>query len=96
MLNLKSMIAAEIEKGYNEITAPAKVCQDIVLKAISVGPLQRKITVKGGVVMRSKTGNIRRATQDSQRVLKLFWNRCNFYLYMANHRRKTSEGCIFE
>ena len=64
MLNLKSMIAAEIEKGYNEITAPAKVCQDIVLKAISVGPLQRKITVKGGVVMRSKTGNIRRATQD--------------------------------
>ena len=64
MLNLKSIIAAEIEKGYNEITAPAKVCQDIVLKAISVGPLQRKITVKGGVVMRSKTGNIRRATQD--------------------------------
>ena len=58
------MIAAEIGKGYNEITAPAKVCQDIVLKAISVGPLQHNVTIKGGVVMRSKTGNIRRATQD--------------------------------
>ena len=64
MLNLKSMIAAEIGKGYNGITAPAKVCQDIVLKAISVGPLQHNVTIKGGVVMRSKTGNIRRATQD--------------------------------
>ena len=64
MLNLKSMVAVEIEKGYNENTAPAKVCQDIVLKAISMGTLHRNITVKGGVVMRSKTGNIRRATQD--------------------------------
>ena len=29
-----------------------------------MGTLHRNITVKGGVVMRSKTGNIRRATQD--------------------------------
>ena len=64
MLSLKSMVDVEIEKGYNENTAPAKVCQDIVLKAISMGPLHHNITVKGGVVMRSKTGNIRRATQD--------------------------------
>ena len=39
MLSLKSMVDVEIEKGYNENTAPAKVCQDIVLKAISMGPL---------------------------------------------------------
>lgn len=64
MLSLKNMIAAEIEKGYNERTAPAKVSQDIVLKSISVGNLRQNITIKGGVVMRSKTGNIRRATQD--------------------------------
>ena len=64
MLSLKSMVAVEIEKGYNENTAPAKVCQDIILKAISMGTLHHNITVKGGVVMRSKTGNIRRATQD--------------------------------
>ena len=64
MPNLKNMVAAEIERGYNERTAPAKVCQDIVLKAISNGGLRRNITIKGGVVMRSKTGNIRRATQD--------------------------------
>ena len=35
MLSLKSMVAAEIEKGYNENTGPAKVCQDVILKAIS-------------------------------------------------------------
>ena len=64
MPNLKNMVAAEIERGYNERTAPAKVCQDIVLKAISKGDLRHNITIKGGVVMRSKTGNIRRATQD--------------------------------
>ncbi len=64
MSTLKRMIITEIENGYNEITAPAKVCQDIVLKAISIGNLRHHITVKGGVVMRSKTRNIRRATQD--------------------------------
>ena len=36
------------------------MCQDIVLKALSV----RNVTIKGGVVMRSKTNNVRRATQD--------------------------------
>lgn len=64
MLNFKKMVSTEIDNGYNEITAPAKVCQDIILKAISVGNLRHNITIKGGVVMRSKTGNIRRATQD--------------------------------
>lgn len=40
------------------------MCQDIVLKALSIGPLNRNVTIKGGVVMRSKTNNVRRATQD--------------------------------
>ena len=64
MLDLEKLVDAEIDNGYGELNARAKVCQDIVLKAISSGSLNRNITIKGGVVMRSKTGNIRRATQD--------------------------------
>lgn len=40
------------------------MCQDIVLKAISKSTLSRNVTIKGGVVMRSITNNIRRVTQD--------------------------------
>ncbi len=62
--NLSKMIEAEIENGYGDQNAEAKVCQDIILKAISQSTLSRNVTIKGGVVMRSKTKNIRRATQD--------------------------------
>lgn len=41
-----------------------------MLKAIASSRLNRNITVKGGVVMRSITGNIRRATQDIVRFVK--------------------------
>ena len=58
------MIEEANENGYQGDKASAKVCQDIVLKALSVGPLSRNVTIKGGVVMRSKTNNVRRATQD--------------------------------
>lgn len=55
----------EIEAlGYSSQDARARVCQDIVLKAIAESSLSRSITIKGGVVMRSITGNVRRATQD--------------------------------
>ncbi len=50
--------------GYPSQDASARVCQDIVLKAIATSNLSRKVTIKGGVVMRSITGNVRRATQD--------------------------------
>ena len=52
------------ENGLTRELAAARVCQDIVLKAISIGPLNRNVTVKGGVVMRSLTNNNRRATRD--------------------------------
>ena len=56
---------AEIEKqGYHGANARARLCQDIVLEAISKGRLRRNVTIKGGVVMRSLTGDVRRATQD--------------------------------
>lgn len=50
--------------GYKPDDARARVCQDIVLKAISQSMLSRNVTIKGGVVMRSMTNDIRRATQD--------------------------------
>ena len=64
MANLEEMAAAFRNEGYSEINAEARVCQDIVLSAIAKSSLSRNVTIKGGVVMRSITGNIRRATQD--------------------------------
>ena len=63
-LRLLELIENEKTKGYSDDNAGAKVCQDLILKAISVSPLNRKVTIKGGVIMRDKTQNIRRATQD--------------------------------
>lgn len=63
-MNLAELVETIRNDGYSEINAEARVCQDIVLKAISQSTLNRNITIKGGVVMRSITGNVRRATQD--------------------------------
>jgi len=58
----------EIERikasGYSEQNAQLKLGQDIVLKAISESGMARHTTIKGGVVMRSISGDVRRATQD--------------------------------
>lgn len=64
MINIQKLTEQAIASGYNGANASAKVCQDIVLKALEVGTLRSKVTIKGGVVMRSKTNNVRRATQD--------------------------------
>ena len=64
MINIQKLIEEANENGYQGDKASAKVCQDIVLKALSVGPMSSNVTIKGGVVMRSKTNNVRRATQD--------------------------------
>ena len=52
------------KEGYRGTEINAKVCQDIILMAISKSTLSRNVTIKGGVVMRSISNNIRRATQD--------------------------------
>jgi predicted nucleotidyltransferase component of viral defense system len=61
-------IDVEIQKtkleGFTEEAATAKVCQDIILNAISRSSLSKNVTIKGGVVMRSISQNARRATQD--------------------------------
>jgi predicted nucleotidyltransferase component of viral defense system len=64
MLNIEALVVKELETGYGNLNAQAKVCQDIILKAIAESPFNQNITIKGGVVMRSKTKNVRRATQD--------------------------------
>ncbi len=59
-----SLIRQAEESGYQGANATAKVCQDIILKAIAESDLSRNVTIKGGVVMREMTSDVRRATQD--------------------------------
>jgi len=58
------MMESYRKEGLTQELASARVCQDIVLKAIAQGSLNRNVTIKGGVVMRSITHNNRRATRD--------------------------------
>lgn len=64
MIKLENVINDLLDEGYDEELAPAKVCQDIIMKAIATSKLSRNVTIKGGVVMRGLTNNIRRATKD--------------------------------
>ncbi|MBR5428066.1 MAG: nucleotidyl transferase AbiEii/AbiGii toxin family protein [Clostridia bacterium] len=64
MLSISELIGRAKTDGYTEETAQAKVCQDIVLFLIAKSSLNRNVTIKGGVVMRSISGNARRATLD--------------------------------
>lgn len=52
------------EEEYSEDYAEAKLCQDIILELISKSIYVSNVTVKGGVVMRSISRNMRRATID--------------------------------
>ena len=63
-MNLYDLTEKMKKIGYEPDDARARVCQDIVLKALSLSPLSRNATIKGGVVMRSITNDVRRATQD--------------------------------
>ncbi len=64
MWNLEEMVNHYRDMGLTEQYADARVCQDIVLKAIEKSDYGEKVTVKGGVVMRSISGDSRRATED--------------------------------
>lgn len=64
MSELTNLVDKIRQEGYSEANAEAKLCQDIVLEAISRSGMDRYVTIKGGVVMRSLSGNVRRATQD--------------------------------
>ncbi len=64
MINLQELISRMETEGYEGYLAEAKVCQDLILRAIANSTLNRNVTIKGGVVMRGITGSARRATQD--------------------------------
>lgn len=86
-MNLRELIENVRKEGYSQANAEARVCQDIVLKAIDESTFSDHITVKGGVVMRSITGDARRATQDmdldfiryslSENAIRAFISRLN-------------------
>lgn len=63
-MNLLDEIDKIMDEGYNEANAEARLCQDILLKAISDSSLNKNVTIKGGVVMRNLSKSARRATQD--------------------------------
>lgn len=64
MSAIEERIKIEKQKGYDGANATAKACQDIVLEAIANSFIKDNITIKGGIVMREISKNIRRATQD--------------------------------
>ena len=64
MADLNEMVSKYESQGYALDYVEARVCQDNILRCIADGSLNRNVTIKGGVVMRSITGNIGRATQD--------------------------------
>lgn len=64
MAVIADMRKVAVEEGYIDENADAKVCQDIVLKALAESTLSRNVTIKGGVAMRGLSNDARRATQD--------------------------------
>ncbi|XME01137.1 hypothetical protein QYZ88_010465 [Lachnospiraceae bacterium C1.1] len=56
MIDIDAMIQKEIENGYGDANAQSKVCQDLILKAISTSTLNRNVTIKGGVVYEEQNG----------------------------------------
>ena len=49
MIDLEKMVFRYAKNGYSELLAEARVCQDIVLKAIAESSMNRNVTIKGGV-----------------------------------------------
>ena len=45
MIDIDAMIRKEIENGYGDVNAQAKVCQDLILKAIATSSLNRNVTI---------------------------------------------------
>ena len=64
MISFAEKIATLKAEGYADAPARAKLAHDIVLKAMENCGFAKNIAVKGGVLMSSITGDIRRATMD--------------------------------
>ncbi len=64
MIDILNLINEAKRGGYSEANAEAKVSQDIILMLISRSTFSKNVAVKGGVVMRCLSNDMRRATQD--------------------------------
>ena len=64
MVSFRSIIASLEAEGYANGPAQAKLANDVILKALEKCGFGKNVTVKGGVVMSTITGDIRRATMD--------------------------------
>ena len=84
-MNLRDEINKLKTEDYSQQNAQARVCQDIILEAISKCHFNENVTIKGGVVMRNISNDVRRATVDldfikksiSDDSIKLFVNQLN-------------------
>lgn len=63
-MNIKEQIVKIKAQGYDQIHAEARLCQDIIIQALAKSTLNKNVTIKGGVVMRSISKDVRRATRD--------------------------------
>ena len=63
-MDLQTMQQAYVAEGYDELSAAAKTCQDVILMNIAASSLREHVTIKGGVVMHHISHDRRRATQD--------------------------------
>jgi len=64
MINIQNLINKASSDGYDSEMVGPKVCQDIILSLLESSSFKNKVTIKGGVVMRNLSKNIRRATMD--------------------------------
>lgn len=64
MIDIKELLSKVRQDGYSEDMVEAKLCQDIILLLLSKSNFNKNITIKGGVVMRSLSNDVRRATID--------------------------------
>ena len=64
MESIKELIIKLENDGYSELNAISRVSQDILLKAIKDSGIENNVTIKGGVLMRNISKDIRRATDD--------------------------------
>ena len=63
-MDLAQMRQAYEQDGYTQLNATARVCQNVVLAKVAASSLKKNVTVKGGILMCSLSGDARRATQD--------------------------------
>ena len=64
MVPFRTRIAALEAAGYANGPAQAKLAHDVVLAALERSGFGPHVAVKGGVLMGSLTGDVRRATMD--------------------------------